>query len=77
MPKLTLIVVNKRITQRFFMKDERSQKLVNPPTGCIIDQGLVSNSNSTEDVEMKSSEEKTAEVKSNPNEETTLERAAE
>ena len=40
MPKITLIVVNKRINQRFFVEDSRGQ-LQNPPTGCIIDSGLV------------------------------------
>ena len=35
-PKITLIVVNKRITQRFFVKD-RSGKFENPPPGCIVD----------------------------------------
>jgi hypothetical protein len=33
-------VVNKRITQRFFVKDFNGE-LRNPPSGCIIDQGLV------------------------------------
>lgn len=41
-PQITVVVVNKRITQRFFVKDERGQ-LRNPPSGCIIDQGLVEN----------------------------------
>ena len=36
MPKITLVVVNKRITQRFFVKDGRGN-LQNPPNGCIID----------------------------------------
>ena len=36
MPKITLVVVNKRITQRFFVKDGRGN-LMNPPNGCIID----------------------------------------
>ena len=36
-------MVNKRITQRFFVKDSRGQ-LMNPPSGCIVDQGLVENS---------------------------------
>ena len=42
-PKITLVVVNKRITQRFFVRDERGN-LVNPPSGCIVDQGLVEHS---------------------------------
>jgi hypothetical protein len=41
-PQVTVVVVNKRITQRFFVKDE-SGRLRNPPSGCIIDQGLVEN----------------------------------
>ena len=36
-------MVNKRITQRFFVKDGRGH-LMNPPSGCIIDRGLVENS---------------------------------
>jgi hypothetical protein len=39
-PKITVIVVNKRISQRFFVKDQGG-RLVNPPSGCIIDKGLV------------------------------------
>lgn len=42
-PKVTLVVVNKRITQRFFVKNERGE-LVNPPSGCIVDKGLVEHS---------------------------------
>ena len=42
-PKITLVVVNKRITQRFFVKDGRGN-LVNPPPGCIVDRGLVEHS---------------------------------
>ena len=41
-PQITVVVVNKRITQRFFVKDEQG-RLRNPPSGCIIDQGLVEN----------------------------------
>lgn len=44
-PVLTVIIVNKRITQRFFLEDERGG-YVNPPSGCIIDTGLVENSDS-------------------------------
>ena len=40
---MTLVVVNKRITQRFFVKDSNG-RLMNPPTGCIIDRGLVEKS---------------------------------
>jgi len=42
-PKITLVVVNKRITQRFFVKDPRGN-LMNPPPGCIVDRGLVEHS---------------------------------
>ena len=44
-PQITLIVVNKRITQRFFIQDHNGN-LTNPPSGCIVDQGLVENSGS-------------------------------
>jgi hypothetical protein len=44
-PKVTLVVVNKRITQRFFIQDQNGQ-LMNPPSGCIVDKGLVENSGS-------------------------------
>ena len=39
-PEITVVVVNKRISQRFFVKSE-SGRLSNPPSGCIIDKGLV------------------------------------
>lgn len=39
-PEIIVIVVNKRISQRFFVKDNRGN-LINPPSGCIIDKGLV------------------------------------
>jgi hypothetical protein len=39
-PDITVIVVNKRISQRFFVKDPKG-RLLNPPSGCIIDKGLV------------------------------------
>lgn len=42
-PQITLVVVNKRITQRFFVQDERGN-LSNPPSGCIVDRGLVEQS---------------------------------
>ena len=41
-------MVNKRINQRFFLRDEISGKLNNPPSGCIIDRGLVEHGGSTE-----------------------------
>jgi hypothetical protein len=39
-PEITVVIVNKRITQRFFVEDSAG-RLVNPPSGCIIDQKLV------------------------------------
>lgn len=39
-PHITVVIVNKRITQRFFVEDQNG-RLVNPPSGCIIDQNLV------------------------------------
>ena len=42
------MVVNKRITQRFFVKDQQG-RLVNPPNGCIIDKGLVERSGDASD----------------------------
>ena len=47
-PELTLVVVNKRINQRFFIKDS-SGRLSNPPSGCIIDRGLVEHAGSETD----------------------------
>jgi len=35
-PDITVVVVNKRISQRFFVKDQQG-RLTNPPSGCIID----------------------------------------
>ena len=42
-------MVNKRINQRFFTVDERGQ-LNNPPSGCIIDRGLVEHSGDDSDL---------------------------
>jgi hypothetical protein len=39
-PHITLIVVNKRISQRFFI-DNGNGDIMNPPSGSIIDTGLV------------------------------------
>lgn len=39
-PEITVIVVNKRISQRFFVTDHQGRPS-NPPSGCIIDKGLV------------------------------------
>lgn len=40
-PPVTLIVVNKRINQRIFIKDQHGDKVHNPPPGSIIDSNLV------------------------------------
>ena len=39
-PKITVIIVNKRIIQSFFVVDGQG-RLNNPPSGCIIDRDLV------------------------------------
>ena len=44
-PHITVIIVNKRITQRFFLEDGRSG-LVNPPSGCLIDTQIVESEDS-------------------------------
>jgi hypothetical protein len=44
-PSITVVIVNKRITQRFFVEDE-SGRLVNPPSGCLIDEQIVENADS-------------------------------
>jgi hypothetical protein len=44
-PFLTVIIVNKRISQRFFVEDNRGN-LINPPSGCLIDTKLVENEKS-------------------------------
>jgi hypothetical protein len=44
-PKITVVVVNKRISQRFFIIDSQG-KPQNPPSGCIIDKQLVENQDS-------------------------------
>jgi hypothetical protein len=44
-PFITVIIVNKRITQRFFVEDERGN-LQNPPSGCCIDEQIVENQDS-------------------------------
>lgn len=41
-PSMTLIVVNKRISQRFFVDD--GNNVFNPPSGCIIDTDIVQES---------------------------------
>lgn len=45
-PEITLIVLNKRINQRFFLRDAAGN-LKNPPSGCIIDRGLVEHGGSS------------------------------
>ena len=42
-PEICVVVVNKRISQRFFVKDHNGN-LSNPPPGCIIDTDLVEHS---------------------------------
>ena len=44
-PYITTIIVNKRITQRFFLEDDRGN-LINPPSGSCIDEVIVENSDS-------------------------------
>lgn len=44
-PVITVIIVNKRITQRFFIEDGRGQ-LINPPSGALIDSKIVENQDS-------------------------------
>jgi aubergine-like protein len=41
-PFITVIIVNKRITQRFFVEDEQG-RLMNPPSGALIDAHIVEN----------------------------------
>lgn len=45
-PEVTVIIVNKRITQRFFLEDSNGRKLQNPPSGCLIDEKVVENADS-------------------------------
>ena len=44
-PYITVVIVNKRITQRFFMEDQNGD-IQNPPSGCLIDKQIVENQNS-------------------------------
>ncbi len=44
-PHITLIVVNKRITQRFVI-DNGHGEIMNPPSGSVIDSGLVAKDDS-------------------------------
>lgn len=39
-PTIAVVIVNKRITQRFFIQ-ESNGRLSNPPSGCIVDKSLV------------------------------------
>ena len=41
-PFITVIIVNKRITQRFFVEDDQG-RLMNPPSGALIDAHIVEN----------------------------------
>lgn len=45
-PAMTVIFVNKRISQRFFQ--DNGQGLINPPSGSLIDTGVVENRNPDE-----------------------------
>ena len=42
-PMISVVVVNKRINQRFFMIEPKTGKILNPPSGCIIDKELTAN----------------------------------
>ena len=46
-PYITVVIVNKRITQRFFIED-RDGNLANPPSGCLIDAEVVENEHEDE-----------------------------
>lgn len=41
-PYITVVIVNKRITQRFFIEDQQG-RIQNPPSGCLIDEAIVEN----------------------------------
>jgi len=43
-PEITLIIVNKRVRQRFFELRGRNQDVVNPPPGTYVDTGFVEQS---------------------------------
>lgn len=45
-PTITVVIVNKRITQRFFVEDEYGN-VRNPPSGCIINTELVESTDLT------------------------------
>jgi aubergine-like protein len=45
-PAITVVIVNKRISQRFFI-EEPNGRLSNPPSGCIVDRSLVENEGTT------------------------------
>lgn len=47
-PSITVVVVNKRITQRFFLPDSRGN-MVNPPSGSLIDSTLVQSEDSDQE----------------------------
>lgn len=47
-PYITVIIVNKRITQRFFIEDSRGN-LQNPPSGALIDCQIVENQDSQQE----------------------------
>jgi hypothetical protein len=39
-PYFTVVIVNKRINQRFFV-DDGGHSIINPPSGCLVDSVLV------------------------------------
>lgn len=47
-PHITVIIVNKRITQRFFGQDEEGN-LLNPPSGCLVNKDVVEKSESNKE----------------------------
>ena len=47
MPFITVVIVNKRISQRFFSEDS-SGNLINPPSGCLINSNVVESESNKE-----------------------------
>ena len=43
-PKLNFVIVTKRISDKFFVKDMRTGELSNPNGGLIVDQKIVQES---------------------------------
>ena len=44
LPKHTLIIVNKRVRQRFFQMGQGQNNICNPPQGTYVDKGFVEQS---------------------------------